>query len=340
MKMNDAKKVGGTWKRNLLQIPQSVAAKVEAAKHDDLVVACTRKLPLGAVQAGTYAHLGIDWKNEALSFSTVPILPTPLAGKYSKRNIEGREIVRKDLPMEKKIVSFDSPNFGDWSKGSHEVSWTIDTYRRDHEAPRFLRIVVEHLATEQDANGQPVFVFKFHVDAVLRRGTDGFEAELLYALNVLQENVGSVDVYAADATREDYLQTVYVSWELLPPGERDATIAKILSGFKTPSEELRKTIDARYKLLASLKPKAFVRGTSGFQRYFGAQFADDLVVFENLEYGNAIYVMFEDWQALSQQSRLDLLKGDTTKFIRIIHSPGWESRLREAVKNGRPQAAA
>jgi hypothetical protein len=99
------------------------------------------------------------------------------------------------------------------------------------------------------------------------------------------------------------------------------------------SDEARERISERYDVLASLKPIAYIAGSSGFQRYFGAKFAENLVVFENLEYGNAIYVMFEDWEHVSQQSRLDLLNGDEKKFERIIHRKGWKKALKAIVRD-------
>jgi hypothetical protein len=91
----------------------------------------------------------------------------------------------------------------------------------------------------------------------------------------------------------------------------------------------------RVAVFAQMKPTHFVSGTSGFVRYFGAQYDDDFVVFENLNYGNAIYVMFEGWQELSQRSRIDLLKGDRQGFERIPHTEGWENRLKAMLERHR-----
>ena len=55
-------------------------------------------------------------------------------------------------------------------------------------------------------------------------------------------------------------------------------------------------------------------------------YGDDFVVFENIRYGNAIYVMFEGWESLSRKSRIDLLKGSREGFERIEHRDGWEGR--------------
>lgn len=171
------------------------------------------------------------------------------------------------------------------------------------------------------------------MDHVLDRTSPQFDDDLRYALNLLQENAGKVDVFASDAPLDEYLGTIYVDWELLPPGERDADIARILSGFGRATPEVRQKLTERYDLLVSLFPQAFVTGSSGFRRYFGAKFADDLVVFENLEHGNAIYVMFEQWASLSQKSRLELLSGDRAGFERVVHKAGWKDKLRTIVRD-------
>lgn len=112
-------------------------------------------------------------------------------------------------------------------------------------------------------------------------------------------------------------------------------MAKMLSGNRAPSPEAQQRFEERYDLLEDLRPVAFVNGTGGFSRYFGAKFADDLVVLENTDYGNAVYVMFEEWETLSQRSRTELLAGGTNGFVRIIHKPGWETTLRELVARRR-----
>ncbi len=320
--------------KNFRKVPDTIREEVDRFKQTEFIVAVAKKYTAAQVAAGVLSHLGVSLEDGSIVLPAEVALPPTDAGKYSLRNIEGREIKRTDLPMVKRVISIETPNFGDWSKGSHDIEWTRDVYQVEYEAPRSFGIGVE-LLEKDEQDGDTVFVLRFYIDAIFAKGVEGMEFELLYALNVMQENVGSVGVYPAAAKREDYLKTLLVGWEILPPGERDATVARVLSGFRRPTEEDRKRILERYRLLASLRPTAFIRGTSGFARYFGAQFAEDLVVFENVEYGNAIYVMFDDWQILSQQSRTDLLRGDTDKFVRIVHSGSWESQLRYEVQSRR-----
>lgn len=57
---------------------------------------------------------------------------------------------------------------------------------------------------------------------------------------------------------------------------------------------------------------------------------DDLVVFENIEYGNAIYILYDDWDEISKLSRIDLLSGRAgSNFDRIIHSGNWKEEVRK-----------
>jgi hypothetical protein len=55
-------------------------------------------------------------------------------------------------------------------------------------------------------------------------------------------------------------------------------------------------------------------------------------VFENLNYGNAVYVMYEQWEKLSMRSRVELLKGDRDDFDRIEHRKGWADKLGALLK--------
>jgi hypothetical protein len=103
--------------------------------------------------------------------------------------------------------------------------------------------------------------------------------------------------------------------------------------------EERAVVEERYEFLMGLKPQQLVYGTSGLQRYFGALIRDDLIVFENVRYGNAIYVMFEDWQELSKRTRAELLSGRYGKnFERVMHGAGWKGKTRRIVAERRKNA--
>lgn len=251
-------------------------------------------------------------------------MPDPTIGTYSKRNAYGYEVVYKDRPKTTVSWSIEAPNYGDSRKGYHSIDYSRPAYQRDNIPPRMLTIKTDHVA--EDPTKQ-THVLKFTVQDVLSRNSDDFEENLFFNLNFLQENTGNHDVYESETSLDKYLKTLYVNWEILPPGERDENLLRIL-GSQTDNPKIRGQVVDRYDFLNSLRPRNFIRGTSEFRRYFGAQFAEDLVVFENTEYGNAIYVMYGNWQELSQKSRLELLSSRSTEFDRIRHTKTWKQRLR------------
>ena len=108
-------------------------------------------------------------------------------------------------------------------------------------------------------------------------------------------------------------------------------MARVLSKFRNPSDEVKERATQRYNLLESLHPIKYISGNGSFARYFGAVFLDDLVVFENLSHGNAAYIMFGNWEELAKLSRVELMAGRRGDFIRIIHRVGWETELRAIV---------
>ena len=313
-------------------MPPNILEKVKNLRRDDCVVACVVRVRSDELRQGKYAHLGVTLSDELTLEFPSSTLPSSSDGRYSKKNILGYEKVYDEEPKVSKSWSIDSPNFGDWSKGSHDIVFERDVYRREDFPPRLLPILISDMGTDVRRASH---LLRFSVDGVLDRRSPSFEDDLLFSLNLLQENVGNHDVFESGTTTDEYLKTLMVSWEILPPGERDQNIERILSGVKTRDPSVRARLLDRYALLTRLMPVAFVKGVSGFHRYFGAQLADDLVLFENIEYGNAMYIMFEEWQALSRLSRTELLSSRTHEFVRIPHTKHWKDRVRAEVRRRR-----
>lgn len=324
-----------SWKMNFQKVPETILAKVKKVEGDDFAVACVKKIRQSDVEAGKYSHLGLAIRDGALVFPSEQI-PNVGNGRFSHINVHGKELVLKDQPKVLKTFSVEAPNWGDSYNGTHTVDFEREVYQREWFPPKELSLHIE--IVDEDSAADKTYAVLFRVNEVLSKKAARFMTspnltnDLFFDLNLLQENVGAVDIAPSGATRADYLKTVYVDWEILPVGEREATIAKILSRYKSPSPEIRQKVAERYDLLAKLKPENFVNGTSGFRRYFGAKFSDSLVVFENLEYGNAIYAMFEDWESLSKRSRIELLNGSRAGFERIVHTAGWQERLTGLIK--------
>ena len=209
-------------------------------------------------------------------------------------------------------------------------------YQRDFIPPNENEITVE-LVGQETVGEEKNYIFRFIIDQPLLIGAKSYEEELLRLLNLLQENVGSVDVFTSNAKLEDYLKTIYVNWEILPPGERDKNIATITRGVGAVDKETKERIIDRYGFLEKLRPQAFIKGHGGFRRYFGAKFTDELVAFENMEYGNAVYIMLTDWKEASKKTKQELLASgrDGKDFFRVVHSSGWKAQVRGLIRKHR-----
>jgi hypothetical protein len=315
-------------KKSFRKMPSTIKRRLAGLKCRPFVIGAVVEVPFG----DELPNLPGVVSAQDADAPPALVLPDPRRGTWAGRNVEGWEIVRKDLPMTKKTFSHESPNFGDWSKGSHEVSFTRDVYQREFFPGYGTPIKVRELR-----RGPSSLTFALELDRVFD-SIPGDERELLFALNVFHEAVGESSLHATDEAPQSFIRSLRVDWELLPPGERDLVLAEVRRRLKPSEDEDRVLVD-RFDLLEGLRPLAFITGSSHFARYFGAKFSDQLVVFENLRYGNAIYIMFENWEELSKLSRTDLMK-TRTDFERIIHRSGWKRRVRTIVREyrqrGRP----
>lgn len=313
------------WKQAYRRLPPHITAQLAGLAGDARVtVGCSRRLDSADVDAGLWDHTGITNAGNTLD---VPagFLPSRDMGRHSRWNIDGRKVPMKDRP--KVIVTFchDSPNFGDYSKGSHMVCHDREVWQKRTTYGKSLEITMEALGPAGD--GQDVV---FRIDEPLDRRSGDFDRELLEAVNILQENVGCADVRAAGAEAEAYAGTVRVTWELLPVGSRDEVVEAVKQrlGRGGPVPD---TVSERLAVFHGLNPRNIVIGTSGFSRYIGAQIRDDLVVLENPIHGNAVYVLGSDWAEVSQRSRIDLLRDENAHYDRVVHTPGWDKRLRDII---------
>jgi len=217
--------------KNYKKVPGKILAKIQGFPDDDLLVACVRRMTKADIE--DRAHLNLRLENNVL---LVPTTATPSAkmGKYSDANLNGKEVVRRDLPKTTKSVVVQAPNWR--GSGTHDVWQTREVFVRDFIAPKEVTLSLELLDGPHDGS---TFTLKFTIDEVLNRKSADFEAELLYNLNILQENVGVVDVFPSRATRDDYTLTIRLNWEILPPGDLDNVIGRMLQGRRPVSPQQR-----------------------------------------------------------------------------------------------------
>lgn len=317
-------------KKNFRKVPKKITSKLGSINSDYVEIGVVLRITATELREGKFAHLHMGVMANNTPVFEEEVLPFADNGRTSKVNYEGKEIIRKDLPKVSKTFSVEVPSWGDWSNGSHTIDWDREVYQRDYIDPRNLKILVELLNTEK--GDETAFLFKFRINSQHFIHDLDFDADLLYSINLLQENIGAADIFQANADDQEYLKTEYLEWEIFPPGQKDVLYQSFMTKNKSKNKTVTDRMDDRYNFLSSMEPTAYIRGTNGFKNYFGAKFGEDLVVFENIDYGNAIYILNEDWESLSKLSRTQLLKEYKDKFIRIVHNKDWKANLEKSLQ--------
>ncbi|MFF2015726.1 hypothetical protein [Paenibacillus sp. NPDC058177] len=204
------------------------------------------------------------------------------------------------------------------------MSWTRPVFQKNHWLPREIHVLVEIIESDE-----LTVTIKFSLDQYIDRQSSTYEEDLLFHCNLLQENTGVCNILEADATNDDYLNTLYVNWEILPPGELniERNINFLISKFRNPTKEIQEIIADRINFFESLNPIQYIVGESKFSQYIGAMIKEDLVLLENVRYGNAIYILFENWKELSKLSKTELLNSNHRNFVRITHRGNWKNKV-------------
>jgi len=304
-----------------IKLSRAVQAELERISAERVMVAAVQTITLE--QAKALEHAGLRSDNRSISTAD-PAPPPRTCGRYARRNLDGWEEKRKDLPKQKREVSCWVPS---WNSGScHSVSWTIDAYPVDHHPARSLTLSATILDPLVDAA-----IVRFRVDQPLHRSDPNFARDLTFNLRLLREVVGDAHVYDADLSDDEYARVQQVEWELLPPGSSDRVLSRLAADWRTSPERVQ-VAQERLRVLNRFEHSGFIVGRGRFARYFGATFGGGLVALENLEYGNAMYVFEGDWERLTQLSRTELIKRRDPGVHRIPHLPGWPSAIRELLR--------
>lgn len=313
-----------SWKKSVRKVPAEILSAIDHLPGETYLVYGVRRMSKTDLQAGELSDLGVSCSDAGVVACHESVLLGASLGPWARRNQTGWERVRKDLPKVTKTYSVEVPNFGDWDKGSHSISWTREVYQREVLPPAGFTLRVAFL--NDTANDVDVLV---EVDFEFNRHEHG-GLLLLLAVNLVQLAIGRVAVRTPEVAPTPALRVMTVDWELLPVGHLVETIPQIAERLGVHSVPEQTILHDRLTFLESQGPSHLIAGASGFARYVGALFNENLVAFENIRYGNALYVMFDDWATSSQMSRIDLLSSDRN-FVRIIHHAHWKERAARVI---------
>ncbi|MFJ6374155.1 hypothetical protein ACIQH9_00365 [Pseudarthrobacter oxydans] len=284
------------------------------------------------IDSGKYKPLGIATVDGEIE-SITPFLPQK-PGKWATWNLEGREVPRHDWPKRPRSWVTTSPNFGDGARYgySSQIHTVMVTAMQTLHGKAFAFDVT----SKKRLDGK--VLLDFMLEPVFPSSVSLESPDLLMAVSLTKEVVGTPRVFAIKSGPSGWQDRQDFDWEFLPVDhngrptldyDKVADTLGILQG-----SAMRDTFKERYSTIRGMEPKAIRYGNTGFARYVAFEF-DKAVVLENYSYGNAAYVMYEDWKELSQRTRLELLADSSARFERVIHTGNWKGKLKEAIEGHR-----
>ena len=171
------------WKKSFKRIPPKTQAKIDDASLNKLRVIAGKQIPIEEVLSGLYEHIGLTDPDIGIG-SKWEAVPDASVGTRSRRNSEGWEVVRKDLPKYTKYFYHDIQNFGDGATyGWSTVGIPREIYHRDSYPPYMFHVQVEVRERLRDGSLGVVFA----IDETFDRTTENFPQDILFAINLLQD---------------------------------------------------------------------------------------------------------------------------------------------------------
>jgi len=244
------------------------------------------------------------------------VLPRAI-GPVSRFNADGYNRPERDMPLE---THYREGMIQDWHGYWHHVDIPYKRYPRTHiPAPSEELTIALH-------NGEKVITsrtFEYLPD-------NPQQLEIIkHRMNLFFELFGECTIQSDVLLQLRSMEIERRNWRVLPTGEYPWERAQnLLSGVtRNLSESRRRIVDSRFQHISRYKPSKLIIGQAGFEGYVVFCVANlGAYVLESRYTNNATYVFGDDWEALSQLSKGEILNGDLHRY-RFIHLGQWLERV-------------
>ena len=124
-----------------------------------------------------------------------------------------------------------------------------------------------------------------------------------------------------------------VNWQILPEGEIVWERVNKFAGNIQDSKELAGQLQKyRFTTIIKHRPDEFYYGNGGFHGYLVFVFRKkNLVLMENMIYGNATYVFRDNWEELSKLSKAEIINNNLLEK-RLVHRRSWSKQIMSILK--------
>lgn len=249
------------------------------------------------------------------------VLPSAQLGPVSGFNAEGKDLIHKDKPMEK-VYRVGEWKWKEWC-GRYEtiertkfVDIPYKRYPRTFIAPPSIELVI---SIGQDGS-------KLIVSPIV--DTED-ETRLVHIVNLFLEIFGECQIL--DPKMGEFISsTRRLNWTILPTGQMPwSTLRKAIEKIieETPKGN-QSYLEHRLELINEYKPDFTAVGNAGFHGYIIMGFTSkNLFVLESPFYGNATYILENNWAELSQKTKAEIINANLYKH-RLVHKEGWDVEIK------------
>lgn len=252
------------------------------------------------------------------------LLPASV-GRVSRYNSEGRYLVHRDQPKERRLVGRREWTRHEWAgrDQTREVTEETDIYRDCY--PRTFVPPPGVELTVVDREGHRFIVsppFSWH---------ESPDEDVLHVINLCLELFGEVEIRHENLASFTPPNARRVNWSMLPPGAHplQTVLAHVQQVVNRRAPSFRGPIMNRLRFMASLNPSEVYLGHGGFAAYVAYVFSSTgKAVLESVLPENATYVFGGNWQAVSRLTKTEVLDGNH-HLDRIFHSNGWEQKVEQ-----------
>jgi hypothetical protein len=241
-------------------------------------------------------------------------------GPVSRFNAEGGWEIHRDQPME---TAYREIN---WEWQLWDGTWMSDT--RYQPYLRYPRTKIPAPAVELEVQRDPDGALILAANPLNFVAAN--QVEILHRINLCRELFGEAAVLTEGLKHYVRVETRWLNWELLPPGEMPWPQLRhhLEPLIDRMGERKGPVATRRLKLLTEeFQPNFVAVGRAGFYGYLVFGY-DDAYVMESLYYGNATYVFGKDWEELSKLTKAEILREDRQQ-ARIVHRESWEREVRQ-----------
>lgn len=249
-------------------------------------------------------------------------------GPVSEFNAEGHYQIHKDRPKEYRYINTIEWEWKQW-KG-RGVTETISEFR-DVFRECYPRTFLPPPSVEL----YPVLIDeqRWYASPPMHNSESNYTL-IGHVINLFLEIFGECELRREDHSLFTQIKTRRLNWELLPPGRHPwlEEGSNVQSRLLKMDKRISAPIVHRQNTIQNYAPEEIAMGLGGFSNYIAYIFPElGLVLLESLEYGNATYVLNDDWEVVSQMTKAEILSQGLHEE-RLIHSKGWETRLAEVLQ--------